>query len=77
MPLMVMVMMSMRVLTTRLTASVIRVESSHRTTILRLTLVVFLLLLVLLMLVLQHIGTNCSHYTSDDCAEHSATDFMS
>jgi len=77
MPLMVMVMMSMRVLATRLTTSVARIESPHRTTVLLLSLLVFLLLLVLLMLILQHIGTNSSNHTSDDCAKHSATDFVS
>jgi len=77
MPLMVMVMMSMRVLATRLTTSVARIESPHRTTVLLLSLLVFLLLLMLLMLILQHIGTNSSNHTSDDCAKHSATDFVS
>lgn len=74
---MVMVMMSMRVLATRLASSVIRIESSHPTTVLLLSLLVFLLLLVLLMLMLQHIGTNGSNHTSNDCAKHSATDFVS
>jgi hypothetical protein len=49
-----MVMMSMRVLATRLTASIAtRIESSHRTAaVLLLSLLVFLLLFVLLVLIL-------------------------
>lgn len=72
------VVMSMRVLATRLATPIAaRIESTRRTTVLLLSLLVLLLLLVLLMLVLQHIGTNSSNHTSDDCAKHPATDLVS